>query len=202
MELKLVCGCGQKYKFNVEPLGGRMPFAVKCPVCGADGTSAANAILDEKSVTQPILLSTAGAAAIGAPVSPGLSIKRPTPAPAPLPPPRKPFAAPKAGLAGSFGLATGILGGLLGAAVGGVLTYGFFAVTGFRFPLMGAAIGILCGLGAKLLAGRTHAAMSALAAAFAFAANGATLFLIFGEFPPVYVLSLIIGAGFAYRMAS
>jgi hypothetical protein len=49
---------------------------------------------------------------------------------------------------------------------------------------MGAAIGILCGLGAKLLAGRTHAAMSALAAAFAFAANGATLFLIFGEFPP------------------
>jgi hypothetical protein len=125
MELKLVCGCGQKYKFNVEPLGGRMPFAVKCPVCGADGTSAANAILDEKSVTQPILLSTAGAAAIGGPVSPGLSIKRPTPAPAPLPPPRKPFAAPKAGLAGSFGLATGILGGLLGAAVGGVLTYGF-----------------------------------------------------------------------------
>lgn len=57
-------------------------------------------------------------------------------------------------------------------------------MTCFHFPLMGAAIGILCGLGAKLLAGRTHAAMSALAAAFAFAANGATLFLIFGEFPP------------------
>jgi hypothetical protein len=45
MELKVVCGCGQKYKFDVEPVNGRMPFAVNCPVCGVDGTVAANAIL-------------------------------------------------------------------------------------------------------------------------------------------------------------
>ncbi len=45
MELKVVCNCGQKYKFDVEPAGGRMPFPVNCPVCGADGTSLANTLL-------------------------------------------------------------------------------------------------------------------------------------------------------------
>jgi hypothetical protein len=48
MELKLVCQCGQKYVFDVEPVGGRMPFAVYCPVCNADGTAVANALLAEK----------------------------------------------------------------------------------------------------------------------------------------------------------
>jgi hypothetical protein len=48
MELKVICQCGQKFKFDVEPVGGRMPFAVNCPVCHADATSAANALLAEK----------------------------------------------------------------------------------------------------------------------------------------------------------
>jgi len=47
MELKIVCQCGQKYKFDVEPVGGRMPFTVNCPVCQADGTATANARLAE-----------------------------------------------------------------------------------------------------------------------------------------------------------
>jgi hypothetical protein len=41
MELKIICPCGQKYKFDVEPVNGRMPWAVACPVCGVDGTAAA-----------------------------------------------------------------------------------------------------------------------------------------------------------------
>jgi hypothetical protein len=40
--LKIICGCGQKYAFNVYPLNGRMPAPVQCPVCGMDGTAAAN----------------------------------------------------------------------------------------------------------------------------------------------------------------
>jgi hypothetical protein len=40
--IKIQCGCGQKYAFYVEPIGGSMAYAVACPVCGADGTAAAN----------------------------------------------------------------------------------------------------------------------------------------------------------------
>jgi len=40
--VKIECGCGQRYAFEIEPVGGRMPGPVACPVCGADGTAAAN----------------------------------------------------------------------------------------------------------------------------------------------------------------
>jgi hypothetical protein len=43
--VKVQCGCGQKFSFDVEPVNGRMPQSVKCPVCGADGTAAANEII-------------------------------------------------------------------------------------------------------------------------------------------------------------
>jgi hypothetical protein len=42
MPVKIHCGCGQNYSFEVEPVGGRMPGPVSCPACGADGTEAAN----------------------------------------------------------------------------------------------------------------------------------------------------------------
>jgi len=43
--IKIQCGCGQRYAFDIEPFCGRMPFSVACPVCGADGTSAANEVI-------------------------------------------------------------------------------------------------------------------------------------------------------------
>ncbi len=48
VEVKIQCDCGTRYKFDVEPLHGRMPQKVGCPHCGADGTPAANAFLREK----------------------------------------------------------------------------------------------------------------------------------------------------------
>ena len=45
MTLKIECACGTRYSFDVEPLDGRMPWAVQCPGCHADGTAAANQIL-------------------------------------------------------------------------------------------------------------------------------------------------------------
>ncbi len=57
MELKVVCSCGQKFKFDVEPVDGRMPFTVNCPVCHRDGTAAANALLAEQLNNPPPLLS-------------------------------------------------------------------------------------------------------------------------------------------------
>jgi hypothetical protein len=82
MELKVVCQCGQKYKFDVEPVNGRMPFTVSCPVCNLDGTAAANALLNEKRGTQPINL-----AAISAPPPPPVAATVPPP-----PPPIAPIA--------------------------------------------------------------------------------------------------------------
>ena len=43
--VKIRCGCGQKYAFDVYPLNGRMPLPIRCPVCGADGTAAANEVI-------------------------------------------------------------------------------------------------------------------------------------------------------------
>lgn len=42
MEIKIECGCGTKYKFDVEPVNGRMPVGVVCPNCGCSGISEAN----------------------------------------------------------------------------------------------------------------------------------------------------------------
>jgi hypothetical protein len=45
MPVKIQCGCGQRYAFDIEPFCGRMPASVTCPVCGADGTDAANEVI-------------------------------------------------------------------------------------------------------------------------------------------------------------
>ena len=45
--IKILCGCGQKYAFDVEPIGGRIAHAVQCPVCGSAGTLAANQMIAE-----------------------------------------------------------------------------------------------------------------------------------------------------------
>jgi hypothetical protein len=40
--IKIHCSCGQKFAFDVEPVNGRMPSAMACPVCGREATQAAN----------------------------------------------------------------------------------------------------------------------------------------------------------------
>ena len=43
--IKIICGCGQKYAFDVSPVNGKMPAPIQCPGCGADGTAVADAII-------------------------------------------------------------------------------------------------------------------------------------------------------------
>src|SRR6185369_14051796 len=76
--IKIQCGCGQKYVFDVEPVGGRMAYAVQCPACGVDGTAAANEVIAQHSATQPA--SVAGLRFGGQ--------KNPPTIPTPLPPSR------------------------------------------------------------------------------------------------------------------
>ena len=51
--VKVQCGCGQRYAFDVEPVNGGMPSPIACPVCGADGTAAANQIIAQALPAQP-----------------------------------------------------------------------------------------------------------------------------------------------------
>ncbi|MGC3959486.1 MAG: hypothetical protein QM813_16530 [Verrucomicrobiota bacterium] len=71
MEIKIQCDCGQKFKFDVEPVHGQMPFSVNCPVCGVDGTARANVLLQQLLPPTPI---------------PAPSAPPPPPAPAPMRP--------------------------------------------------------------------------------------------------------------------
>jgi len=54
--VKIFCGCGQKYAFEVQPVNGAMPVPVNCPVCQRDGTEQANQFLAKilKGKTQPL----------------------------------------------------------------------------------------------------------------------------------------------------
>ena len=51
--IKIQCGCGQRYAFDVEPAGNCMPYSVACPACGTDGTSAANAAIAQSVPAAP-----------------------------------------------------------------------------------------------------------------------------------------------------
>lgn len=69
-ELKVYCDCGQKFKFDVEPVNGQMPFAVACPYCKRDGTAKANEMLQQMRVFHAVEPATAAAPAPAAPAAP------------------------------------------------------------------------------------------------------------------------------------
>jgi outer membrane protein assembly factor BamB len=75
MTIKVQCGCGARYSFEVEPQNGVMPSRVTCPACNADGTDAANQViaqtLEAEQKAQPRLHKQAVAVrAVGAPAIP------------------------------------------------------------------------------------------------------------------------------------
>jgi len=83
MEVRVQCECGTKFKFDVEPVHGRMPLAVNCPECATDRTAEANQFLAQNaaSLTAAVTHSTpvvrlttspaVGVAAVSAPAAPG-----------------------------------------------------------------------------------------------------------------------------------
>jgi uncharacterized protein YjeT (DUF2065 family) len=74
--IKIQCGCGQRYAFDVEPVQGQMPYAIACPVCGIDGTSAAN---DSIAQSVAALMATAPTIASVAVAAPPMSEAAPAP---------------------------------------------------------------------------------------------------------------------------
>jgi len=91
--VKLVCHqCNQKYAFDVLPVNNQMPVPVKCPVCKADGTPAANLFLAQKMMgIAPQPLAPAPAPAPVAPAVPKIPSVYDVPG---VPPGTYSFAAP------------------------------------------------------------------------------------------------------------
>jgi hypothetical protein len=208
MELKLVCDCGQKFKFEVEPVNGELPLSINCPSCGTDATVKANAALTQTSVlaTTPtvaaaprlqIIREAAPSVAVAMPPPPVAAPARISPAPPPM---RIPVTTTPT--KGEFNLGLGILGAFLGAGLGVALMYGFYALAGFRFPLLGVGIGALTGYGAKLLFKGTDSVLGYISGTIALIAVVGTLFLIYGEFPIVSIISVIISVSVAWRISS
>jgi hypothetical protein len=184
IELKVQCDCGQKYKFDVEPVNGRMPFTVACPVCGVDGTKKANTLIQQlpqfqaappppapapaklrinrpaeetSSVSAPPTIGPMSEVSASAP-PPISGLKRTSPTPTPQTTGRKP----------SFAL--GLLGGLAGALVGVAIYYLIFKFTGLRIKLLAIGVGGLAGWWAELLGkGEGSKELGGITAVFALA---------------------------------
>jgi hypothetical protein len=89
----------------------------------------------------------------------------------------------------------------LGAVLGAGLMYGFFLWADFRFPLMGTGIGVLAGLGARVLYKGTDMTLGVITAVIALFATAGTLYLMFGDLAGMFILSMIVSVSMAYKIA-
>lgn len=103
---------------------------------------------------------------------------------------------------GQFNLGLGILGAFLGAGVSSVLMIGFYLLVGFRFPWFGLGIGALTGFSAKKFYKGTDHTLGLICGGIATATVVGTLFLIYGGFPLLCIISVIVSVGIAYRIAA
>src|ERR1017187_114827 len=77
--IKIQCGCGQRYAFEVAPADGRMPAPVACPVCGVYGTAAANEFIAQTlDAPAAVAAAPAGVARLsGLPPTPSVRVTAP-----------------------------------------------------------------------------------------------------------------------------
>ena len=80
--------------------------------------------------------------------------------------------------------------------------FAFYAFAGFRFPLLGVGVGALTGFFAKMLFKGTDTTLGFVSGGIALVAVVATLFLMYGAFPLLSIISVIVSASVAYRIAS
>jgi hypothetical protein len=212
MDIRVECPCGQAYAFGVEPVNNAMPCPVACPVCGTDGTALANQYI------RTILGAQIPVPPPAPPAPSGLRINRPPPSQVAEPPTPPPITAPPvpatsrfAGAAvvsraqavpGTNNLLLGIVGAILGASLGAGIMFGLSAWAGFKFPLFGTCIGLLTGLGARILYKGTDSQLGIMAALIGLLTTIGTLYILMGDMAILGIVSMVVSAAMAYRIAS
>lgn len=173
IEIKVQCDCGQKFKFDVEPVHQQMPYAVTCPTCGRDGTGKANATLQQMAtpaaVTAEDIAPVAGIAAAPAPApaAPRLRMSAPSHTTSEAPAADTTMAPPAiTGLArhpgdttaapakkSSFGMA--LLGGLIGTLAGTLIYFLVLKYCGVQYRIvakfLALGVGALAGWLAEVM---------------------------------------------------
>ena len=104
--------------------------------------------------------------------------------------------------AGEGNLGLGILGAVLGAGVGVGVMFGFYLLVGFRFPLLGVGTGCLTAFGARLLYKGGEHRLGLISGGIALVAVIGTLYLMYGQLPILNIISVILSATTAYKIAS
>ena len=112
-----------------------------------------------------------------------------------------PAAARSSNPAGQFNLGLGIVGAFAGALIGVGLMFGFYLLVGFRFPLLGVGIGLLTGFGGRKLYKGTDHSLGLICGGISLVAVVVTLFLMYGEFPVLSIISVIVSVSMAYRIS-
>ena len=174
VEIKIHCDCGTKYKFEVEPLKGRMPQRVFCPGCGFEGTGEANQQLHEKLPSTPTVAKQSSPISnVAESLNRDDNIK--VSAVDVLPPallPRRPFADAMSGARRSDGspnarrsrFLAGLTGAILTGSIGALAWFFLIKVTGYQIGFGAWGVGLLVGAGTRAL-GREGGQGLAVAAA-------------------------------------
>jgi hypothetical protein len=212
MELKLRCHCGQKFKFELEPLNGRVPFSIACPTCGTDGTDAANAALSHMfPQAAPAAIPVPATLAVPVAASSGLRVSREAPAataPPPVMPPPEPAryiqksAMPTAKPRSQGNIFLGALGAFLGAALGAGIVFGMALAMGFAISLTVILIGLLSGAGARIAYRGSDSSLGGVAAFITLIATVITLFALFGFTAIMSIMALMISVSTAWKIGS
>jgi hypothetical protein len=188
IEIKVQCECGQRYKFDVEPLNGEMPFAVNCPACGADGTPKANEILAQFPARPAARVTSSPMRIAVAPVAQPTAAPAAGPVASAVPPPTAPRATPfpaqppTAPVDSRPKPAQQFLLGAVGAVVFGTLAmiawFLLIKLTGYEIGFAAWGVGLLTGFGARLLgkAGSTALGLTAGTCAFLAIVGGQFLY--------------------------
>jgi hypothetical protein len=164
MEVKVQCSCGTRYKFDVEPINDHMPGPVSCPTCGEDGTAASDAIIQQSVNAQ---VATSGAVDVQLPpaqkprvrlslpapseAAPAVTMPQPQAAPPPSRTPIMSAVPARASAAKEPSMMLGVAGAIVGGLVGMLGWYFLIKATGFEIGYAAWGVGVLAGIGARIL---------------------------------------------------
>ena len=164
MEVKVQCSCGTRYKFDVEPINDHMPGPVSCPTCGADGTAASNAIIQQAVNAQAATPSAVDVqlppaqkprVRLSLPARSEAAPAVPAPQPQAAPPPSRTPIMSAVPASASVAKEPSVLLGFAGAMVGGFLGmlgwYFLIKATGVEIGYAAWGVGVLAGIGARIL---------------------------------------------------